>query len=1771
LLIGAVLTNVNAMIDAPLTGPAGSGWGDFGGHPADPSWPQQSQPDFGFPSVDFPGSGWSDDPGFGNDNWGGNVDLNLDPPIVDDGEALPEGEEVPLPDEEESEYEPVVVLEDDLEDPLYGIVFIESWIQDYQRTAEMWARQRAGSPTVTNITWGSGAVSDRIVFSCGRFIGSPLPRITFQGQPAFCYEWNEQAPGGNYHLGGEGTNPRIRQLLANFLASNQNREHYIATQILIWSEILGSSVASWGTSGVTQAHINAIANGTATPVSYIWFGGGDQNILIQGEPTIDNYRLSIFKRNTNGGAGVPGAVMLVEGTGAHSGFSQQVTTGTGGRIDVALPGSGVFRVTELQPPPGFLPPDNPVQYVTVTAGEPAQVTFFNEPEDGNGGDDDKYFRVEWEIEVVTETTFSQTTEVEYSYARGQLVIRKQNQDHDPLSGAVFDIRIDFADGSTQHIPGWTVDNGARLLTWTHPAGDRSAARVTVTEVVPPQHYTIDSNNTRTVYVNPSYTMWTIITHWEETVTTITHWWVVIEIRNGVESEVDRVQDGPATHERTRSEWNRQTHAYDRVGDLERDVLFVNQRELGQLIVYKICAVTGNRLANAEFRVDGVDLGNAGTFSQTGVTGSGGYVIFNGLFPGTYRVTEVRAPHTHNQDAPPQTVTIQSNETVRVSFVNTRRQGMSILKVCNYGNPLRGAVFEVRRGGGQVLGSFVTDENGLILIPPYTLTFGTYIVEEIQAPEGFLIDQSNNPQEIFVDNTQPNRVYSLVFRNFKMPSIEIIKVCESDPTVRLAGAVFRVTNTQTNQYWDVTTDANGRAYLPGLEIGTTYVVEETVPPPGFIRSLYRREIVLRENRVHTITVSNQRSPSLTIIKRCEHSFALLPGASFRVAWNNGAQFQDVTTGADGKAILTDLNVGWHTISELRAPDGFLLSTEPIHIYLRAGEESREVTVYNRAIPSLTINKICSVTANPLEHARFRIERITDIGISLIGEFTTDEYGVIFLEDIEPGRFRISELVPPPGFTVDRGVHEITISAGQRFVLTITNTPQAPILIRKINPEGYPLAGAEFTVTTMNGGHIATVQTLHTGYAIVPNVGPGWFVVSEIRSPEGHILSNTPQTIEVLPDGRPVTVTFINDRYPILQILKEDALDGRPLIGATFRITEANGRFIGEYMTDIDGLITFTDLPPGVYIVSEIRAASGYILDTTPQTVELRPNSIERLRFRNYAMPGLQLIKLCSETLRPVEGARFDVTELQNGFRRSLGIFTTGPDGIIFIPDLAPGHYILTEVRAAPGFILDPTPRTIFVEAGIINVVQVYNTPYANLRLLKICSESRRPLPDAVFRLFDERRREIGTFTTSATGEIFLPELPGGTYFLQEVRPPSGFLHDNTVRQVELTAGQLTTIEWPNTPLGSARIIKRCYHDSRPLYGVEFELLDARNNILGRFTTDQNGTITFNRNLAPGRYQIRETRAAAGYVLDERRHSFEIRPDETTEIILYNRLMQGRIQITKVAAGANRLTGDREGAPLSGAVFEIYNNQMELVDTIETEGRMGVATSGYLPLGVYGIIEVSSPDYFITDGEMFFAEIKIDGDLIQFRVLNEPVDLEVSVEKRGIAEVQPGDVMYYTISGIRNDSNVPLQEFYLRDILPTEAVRLQRIWTGVWSERVGVELQIRTNLAPNFRTVQRNLSSTTNNEIDVSNSALGLATNEFITEFRLVFGEVQPGFHETTALRLQVRVLESLENGATFTNRVDVGGRYNDSWVYDRDGWTTVVVTTPRGPLPQTGLQ
>lgn len=132
---------------------------------------------------------------------------------------------------------------------------------------------------------------------------------------------------------------------------------------------------------------------------------------------------------------------------------------------------------------------------------------------------------------------------------------------------------------------------------------------------------------------------------------------------------------------------------------------------------------------------------ATTIDKTLVTDANGQARFEGLPPGSYAVQETQAPFGYNLNDEIQPVTLQSHAVVEIEVRNYKKDGLFIKKVDQDGNPLPGATFEVRRGSGEVLIRDVTDQNGMIYRG--NLTDDTYVIEEIAAPTGYLLDEKSD--------------------------------------------------------------------------------------------------------------------------------------------------------------------------------------------------------------------------------------------------------------------------------------------------------------------------------------------------------------------------------------------------------------------------------------------------------------------------------------------------------------------------------------------------------------------------------------------------------------------------------------------------------------------------------------------------------------------------------------------------------------------------------------------------------------------------------------------------------------------------------------------------------------------------------------------------------------------------------------------------------------------------------------------------------------------
>ena len=224
---------------------------------------------------------------------------------------------------------------------------------------------------------------------------------------------------------------------------------------------------------------------------------------------------------------------------------------------------------------------------------------------------------------------------------------------------------------------------------------------------------------------------------------------------------------------------------------------------------------------------------------------------------------------------------------------------------------------------------------------------------------------------------------------------------------------------------------------------------------------------------------------------------------------------------------------------------------------------------------------------------------------------------------------------------------------------------------------------------------------------------------------------------------------------------------------------------------------------------------------------------------------------------------------------------------------------------------------------------------------------------------------------------------------------------------------------------------------------------------------------------------------------------------------------------------------------------------------------------MPLGRYLIEEIAAPAFYKRSDVVLDVTIEHSGQILRYEFLNEPANVGVEVRKTGPVEVMSGQPMVWNLTTIANSSSIELSDFYVRDIIPAQAVRLDRIFTGTFNQSVRYSMMYRTNANDTWRTAYDNLQSTSNNALVMSPAALGLGSNEFVTEFMYSFGTVRAGFRSVESPRIEGTVCDGLQNGYELVNRVDIGGRTGTEWVVGNNVWTSRVFRPANGAHPKTG--
>ena len=950
--------------------------------------------------------------------------------------------------------------------------------------------------------------------------------------------------------------------------------------------------------------------------------------------------------------------------------------------------------------------------------------------------------------------------------------------------------------------------------------------------------------------------------------------------------------------------------------------FLNSKFPG-LTIIKIDQQTGEVITDpATFKVEQVD----GSYTTT-VTTENGVATLKNVPVGTYKITEVTAPEGYALGDCPQTVYLGKDKNVQVVMKNLKKPVLTIEKIDGQtGDPVPGTKFEIKKSDGTLIGTVTTGADGKVTVGMKGGELGyldpdVYTVTEVFVPEPYVLTGEHQDIRLNAGDSK-----SLLFANLEMPSITVEKYDE-ETGEKLPGAQFAIYE-QADTARPVVegmTDENGK-FTSGYIKPGTYVVKELNPPPGYMfsdKTSPDRVIVAKPGDGEIIVkVDNIKLPELTIKKIDSVTKEPIPGVVYEVKEVDDTSVQPTTATTDenGMIVIPGLKAGTYEITEISTPKPYILNDTPQRVKLEAGDH-KTLMFENIKYPTLIIEKTDYTTNKGIPNTTFKIEHEEDDGaITTVGTFKTDENGRIKLPYVEPGWYIITETIPAQGYqkptnpvtriylnpgdnsylkddniaggggtggigggTTTDGI-EITSGNDYEVVDGIVNYPLNSLVIKKADANtGEMLDGATFEVfritgetSGQNGKLICTATTDHSGVIVITGLEAGAYAVREAKAPNNYIIAETDmQTVNMKADGTSVVeVVFRNYPYGSLLITKVDALTNKPLSNATFQVTTGDGTVVGNsngmYTTNSDGEILIPNLKPGSYVVTERIAPEGNACDTKPQTIEIGTDGATyKVHFQNQPMCSLVILKKDADNGNPLSGAQFKVTTSKGDvIGRNNGIFTTDSNGSITISYLAKDSYIVEEVKAPDGYVLEEQSKTIALDYGKTYTLEFTNKKMTSLVVKKIDAVTGEPLPGAKFFVEKQNGEHVGEYTTDNTGTILLPTLDPDWYVVRETKAPEGYILDETPKTVEVKTNVPTVVTFDNKPLSGIKIVKTDSETGEPLEGVSFSVSKMNGEKIGTFKTDKEGMVYIS-DLEDGYYTVTETEGLEGYHCEKNR--------------------------------------------------------------------------------------------------------------------------------------------------------------------------------------------------------------------------------------------------------------------------------------------------------------
>lgn len=490
-------------------------------------------------------------------------------------------------------------------------------------------------------------------------------------------------------------------------------------------------------------------------------------------------------------------------------------------------------------------------------------------------------------------------------------------------------------------------------------------------------------------------------------------------------------------------------------------------------------------------------------------------------------------------------------------------------------------------------------------------------------------------------------------------------------------------------------------------------------------------------------------SITLIKEDGHDAPednTLAGAEYRLETREGEVIgEGLTTDENGILYVSGLEPGSYHFVETRAPNGYIIDTQPIEFVINPENENTTTLThlnYQGSVRLLKVNGHIQLsnqsgpTPREISGAVFRLETID--GTVLMEEIESDNNGWITVSGLAPGDYRFVETEAPEGYILNTEPLNFTIeesAEGEPEVVDLGGFAnyQGSVMLTKVDENSEPLAGAVFQLESSDGTVLREgLVSNEEGHISVEGLAPGDYRIFETEAPEGYILNTevVTFTIEESTEGEPEVVTLgsIMNYQGTVTFLKVNGND-TPLEGAVFKLQDSEGKVLREnIISNENGEVVINHLTPGEYQLVEIKAPEGYLINTTPRRFSLassaegEPEMIVLDHFNNYQ--GVLNIQKVDEETEPLEGAVFTL-RFADGSIVKEGL-TSDVNGQVIVEGLAPGDYQLIETKAPEGYLLNETIYEINIPSHYSGVPADYSIEIINEIKPVEDTESKQPI-------------------------------------------------------------------------------------------------------------------------------------------------------------------------------------------------------------------------------------------------------------------------------------------------------------------------------------------------------------------------------------------------------------------------------------------------------------